>query len=236
MPDDLRWSWCNNNRHKVHNRWNVLESSWTTPSPLPTTPKSMEKSSPAKLVPGTKKGWGPLEIARRIFYDLWLRWKRSGWDCFMHARPSLPIMVWPGFGILLCALGCNLSLILPAWSAGLPSSQIPTMAACTRLGARTTKAWRWVHLASWCSGGSRPLTSTTAVHQDLLRTYKKFWESESGGSDWRLGRGVFSQLPRWAFKCIAQSLKTLICTSRFSGLTQHTGRMWYSFRNRTHFI
>ena len=27
MPDDLRWSRCNNNRNKVHNKCNVLESS-----------------------------------------------------------------------------------------------------------------------------------------------------------------------------------------------------------------
>ena len=28
MPDDLRWSWCNNNRNKAHSKFNVLESSW----------------------------------------------------------------------------------------------------------------------------------------------------------------------------------------------------------------
>ena len=37
MPDDLRWSWYNNSRNKVHIKCNVLESSWkhpfTTPSP-----------------------------------------------------------------------------------------------------------------------------------------------------------------------------------------------------------
>ena len=35
MPDDPRWSWCNNNRNKVHNKYNALESSWnhTLPSP-----------------------------------------------------------------------------------------------------------------------------------------------------------------------------------------------------------
>ena len=35
MPGDLKWSWCNN-RNKVHNKWNALESSWShipTPSP-----------------------------------------------------------------------------------------------------------------------------------------------------------------------------------------------------------
>ena len=28
MPEDLRWSWCNNNRNKEHNKCNRLESSW----------------------------------------------------------------------------------------------------------------------------------------------------------------------------------------------------------------
>ena len=28
MPDDLRWSWCNNNRNKVHNKCNGIKSSW----------------------------------------------------------------------------------------------------------------------------------------------------------------------------------------------------------------
>ena len=27
VPDDLRWSWCNNNRNKAHNKCNALESS-----------------------------------------------------------------------------------------------------------------------------------------------------------------------------------------------------------------
>ena len=27
MPDDLSWSWCHNNRNKVHSKCNVLESS-----------------------------------------------------------------------------------------------------------------------------------------------------------------------------------------------------------------
>ena len=136
------------------------------PSPPPHHPWKNCHLQNWSLVP--KKRWGPLEITRRIFYYLWLRWKRSGWNCFIHTHthtpPLLPIVVLPGFGILFCALGGNLSLILTAWSAGLPSSQIPMTAACTRLGARTMKAWRWVYLASWCSGGSRPLFSTAAVH------------------------------------------------------------------------
>ena len=43
MPDDLRLSWCNNNRNKGHNKCNVLETSPTTlvhgnivnPKPVP---------------------------------------------------------------------------------------------------------------------------------------------------------------------------------------------------------
>ena len=51
MPDDLRWSWCNNNRNKVHNTCNVLESSRNH---LP-CPRSLEKLSSMKMVPGAKK-------------------------------------------------------------------------------------------------------------------------------------------------------------------------------------
>ena len=36
MPDDLRWSWCNNNRKKVHNKCNALGSSGNHPSPWST--------------------------------------------------------------------------------------------------------------------------------------------------------------------------------------------------------
>ena len=35
MPDKLRWSWCNNNRNKVHNKCNVLESSQNQAAPPP---------------------------------------------------------------------------------------------------------------------------------------------------------------------------------------------------------
>ena len=28
MSDDLRWSWCDNNRNKAHNKCNAFESSW----------------------------------------------------------------------------------------------------------------------------------------------------------------------------------------------------------------
>ena len=49
MPDDLRWSWPNNNRNKMHKKCNALESSQNHPPPWP-----MEKLSSTKLVPGAK--------------------------------------------------------------------------------------------------------------------------------------------------------------------------------------
>ena len=47
-PDDLRWSWWNNNN--MHNKCNAFESSWNH---LP--PRSMEKLSSKKPVPGANK-------------------------------------------------------------------------------------------------------------------------------------------------------------------------------------
>ena len=51
MPDDLRWSWCKNNRNKVHNKCNALESSPNHPP----NPQCVEKLSSTKLVLGAKK-------------------------------------------------------------------------------------------------------------------------------------------------------------------------------------
>ena len=45
MPEHVRWSWCNNNRNKVHNKCNALESPQNHP---PTC-------SQRKPVPGIKK-------------------------------------------------------------------------------------------------------------------------------------------------------------------------------------
>ena len=51
MPDDLRWSLCKNNRNKVHNKCNALES-FANHAP---NPQCVEKLSSTKLVPGAKK-------------------------------------------------------------------------------------------------------------------------------------------------------------------------------------
>ena len=49
VPDDLRWSWCNNNRNKVHDKCYALESSQNHPHPW-----SVEKLSSMKPVPDAK--------------------------------------------------------------------------------------------------------------------------------------------------------------------------------------
>ena len=58
MPDDLRWRRCNNNRKKVHNKYNALESFWnhpTTPSPMPVC----GNIALPEIGPWCQKGWGP---------------------------------------------------------------------------------------------------------------------------------------------------------------------------------
>ena len=55
MPDDLRLSWCNDNRNQVHNKCNVVESSWNHPSG-----PAHGKIVFHKTDPWCQKGWGPL--------------------------------------------------------------------------------------------------------------------------------------------------------------------------------
>ena len=56
IPDDLRWSWCNNNWNKVHNRCNTLNHPQTipsTPTPRPADPSPWKNCLPSNwfLVP-----------------------------------------------------------------------------------------------------------------------------------------------------------------------------------------
>ena len=55
MPDDLRWSWCNNNRNQVHSECNEPESSWSL---LPTP--GLWKIVFHETTPRCQKCWGPL--------------------------------------------------------------------------------------------------------------------------------------------------------------------------------
>ena len=59
MPDDLRWSWRNNNRNKVHNKFDALESSQNHPPPcLWKSFLSWNWSLVPKML-GTAAGGGP---------------------------------------------------------------------------------------------------------------------------------------------------------------------------------
>ena len=49
MPGHQRWTWSNNNRNKVHNKWNVLESSQN--HPLGLWKNCLPQNCPS-LVPG----------------------------------------------------------------------------------------------------------------------------------------------------------------------------------------
>ena len=71
---DLRWGWCNNNRNKVHDKCDVLESSWNQPC----SPTSVEKVSFTKAVPGTKKVG--------VCWD---------WKCEPHCRRWFKSLGWP---------------------------------------------------------------------------------------------------------------------------------------------
>ena len=55
MSDDLKWSWCNNNRNKVHNRCNAFESVQKHPPALVHGKTVFHKTGPC-----CQKGWGLL--------------------------------------------------------------------------------------------------------------------------------------------------------------------------------
>ena len=62
MPYDLRWSCCNNHKNKcicfiLHNKCNVLESSWNHLPPNHPWEKCLPETSA-----WSQKGWGPLSI------------------------------------------------------------------------------------------------------------------------------------------------------------------------------
>ena len=69
MPDDLRWRWCNNDRNKIHNKCNVLESS---PNHLPTP--VCGKVVFHETCPWCLKGWGTAGLNNRnvfFFSQFW---------------------------------------------------------------------------------------------------------------------------------------------------------------------
>ena len=92
MSDDLKWSWCNNTRNKVHNKNNVLKS------PLNHLPqcRSTEKLSSKKQVPGARRvgdhwnGWSKLtQVSIQHFHFVWdLTWNK--WSFVIGQSPCPP--------------------------------------------------------------------------------------------------------------------------------------------------
>ena len=56
MPDDPRWSWCNSNRDKVHDKCSVLQSSWNHHHPALVHGKIVVHETG----PWCQEGWRPL--------------------------------------------------------------------------------------------------------------------------------------------------------------------------------
>ena len=99
MPDDLRWSWCDSNRNKVHNKCNALESSRKHLHPLPHLWKN--------CLPGTgpwcQKGWGSLIYtsilwSKTLKNKSWIGLYTGFWNFFSiiyHKYPSMqPLQIY----------------------------------------------------------------------------------------------------------------------------------------------
>ena len=85
MPNDLRWSWYNNNRHKAHNKCNALESSRNC-SPLP-PPLGWRKAVFCETVPWCQKSWGPRKITGFVV----------GADLGLNPGSAIPaVWLWAG--------------------------------------------------------------------------------------------------------------------------------------------
>ena len=115
MLDDLRWSWRNNNRNKVHNKCNVLELSRNPPP----QPWSMGKLSSMKLAPSAKK---VVDCWSRAS-PLWAEWFTLPW------QGCLPRIHW--YAVLAPGLVSQLSgpVLCGGWPLGVGLH--PAVAGCS---------------------------------------------------------------------------------------------------------
>ena len=81
MSDDLRWSWCHNNRNKVQNKCNVLES-----SPNHLSPPAHGKIIFHETGPWYQKGCEPLSSVSSVAQSC-----PALWDSMNHSMPELPV-------------------------------------------------------------------------------------------------------------------------------------------------
>ena len=87
MPDDLKWSWCNNNRNKACNKHNALESSQNHPPPPPVHGKIVLY----EISPGAKK-----------VGDHWFKCFKETFKSANYAR-SIYLAVCVCVSVLCCA-------------------------------------------------------------------------------------------------------------------------------------
>ena len=113
MPDDLRWSWSNNNRDTVYNKHNVFESYWNHPHPCPPV---RGKIVFHKIGPWCQRGWGLL-----LLYLIILVLNSSqNWPLgalyelvfvfLLHASISVLFLVWGFVCVCVCVCVCVTSL------------------------------------------------------------------------------------------------------------------------------
>ena len=119
IPDDLRWSWCNKNRNKVHNKYNVPESSWNQ------LPPCCGKIVFHKTGAWCQKGWRPLPRTYKI-KPKWLRPTRV-----IFSKPAPPSWLtsyapitlnYEWFPQPLTEPGCTLSEVVPSVGILIPAS------------------------------------------------------------------------------------------------------------------
>ena len=107
MPDDLRWSWCNN-RNKVHIKCNALESSWNHP-PLQSMKKIVFHETNLWYQKGRgllsegpaqepKSKWHQQDLAKDL---LWMRaFPFHARGCFHRVASTDSLEIWFYFGLI----------------------------------------------------------------------------------------------------------------------------------------
>ena len=96
MPDDLRWSWCNNIRNKVQNKYNVLEYPETIPhSSLWKNCLPQNQSLVPKSLGTTALDLEPRESQKSENSMSWAQFYLTQW--FLQHRTQLEVQIFDSF-------------------------------------------------------------------------------------------------------------------------------------------